>query len=130
MYAHGPFGTLPFGPRVPASTPHVRPGLRQGGETFPCVLTDEEVRHVAALARVAMTDDEVELMRSQLSNILDHVDVLNQVDTEGVEPTGHSVDVTSVMRDDEVGESARLEDVLANAPSTHDDFIRVKAVLE
>ena len=93
-------------------------------------LTDEEVRHVAALARVAMTDDEVELMRSQLSNILDHVDVLNQVDTEGVEPTGHSVDVTSVMRDDEVGESARLEDVLANAPSTHDDFIRVKAVLE
>lgn len=93
-------------------------------------LTDEEVRHVAALARVAMTDDEVELMRSQLSNILDHVDVLNQVDTEGVEPTGHSVDVTSVMRDDDVLESARLEDVLANAPSTHDDFIRVKAVLE
>ncbi len=93
-------------------------------------LTDEEVRHVAALARVAMTDDEVELMRSQLSNILDHVNVLNQVDTEGVEPTGHSVDVTSVMRDDEVGESAQLEDVLANAPSTYDDFIRVKAVLE
>ena len=93
-------------------------------------LTDEEVRHVAALARVAMTDDEVELMRSQLSNILDHVDVLNQVDTEGVEPTGHSVDVTSVMRDDNVSESAQLEDVLANAPSTHDDFIRVKAVLE
>ena len=93
-------------------------------------LTDEEVRHVAALARVAMTDDEVELMRSQLSNILDHVDVLNQVDTEGVEPTGHSVDVTSVMRDDDVSESARLEDVLANAPFTHDGFIRVKAVLE
>ena len=93
-------------------------------------LTSEEVRHVAALARVAMTEDEVELMRSQLSNILEHVSVLNQVDTEGVEPTGHSVDVTSVMRDDEVADSARLEDVLANAPSRHDDFIRVKAVLE
>ncbi len=93
-------------------------------------LTDEEVRHVAALARVAMTDDEVELMRSQLSNILEHVSVLNEVNTEGVEPTGHSVDVTSVMRDDEVAESARLEDVLANAPSRHDEFIRVKAVLE
>ena len=81
-------------------------------------LTDEEVRHVAALARVAMTDDEVELMRSQLSNILDHVDVLNQVDTEGVEPTGHSVDVTSVMRDDEVGvrnKAARRFDVDAPA---------------
>ena len=93
-------------------------------------LTQEEVRHVAALARVAMTDDEVELMRSQLSNILEHVSVLNQVDTEGVEPTGHSVDVTSVMRDDEVAESSPMEDVLANAPTRQDDFIRVKAVLE
>ena len=93
-------------------------------------LTEEEVRHVAALARVAMADDEVELMRSQLSNILEQVSVLNEVDTEGVEPTGHSVDVTSVMRDDEVGESSPMEDVLANAPSRHDDFIRVKAVLE
>ena len=93
-------------------------------------LTDDEVRHVAALARVAMTDDEVELMRSQLSNILEHVSVLNQVDTEGVEPTGHSVDVTSVMRDDEVADSSPMEDVLANAPTRQDDFIRVKAVLE
>ena len=93
-------------------------------------LTSEEVRHVAALARVAMTDDEVELMRSQLSNILEHVSVLNEVDTEGVEPTGHSVDVTSVMRDDEVAESSPKEDVLANAPTRQDDFIRVKAVLE
>ena len=93
-------------------------------------LTEEEVRHVAALARIAMTDDEVELMRSQLSNILEHVSVLNEVDTDGVEPTGHSVDVTSVMRDDEVGDSSPMEDVLANAPSRQDDFIRVKAVLE
>ena len=93
-------------------------------------LTEEEVRHVAALARVAMTDDEVELMRSQLSNILEHVSVLNEVDTEGVEPTGHSVDVTSVMREDEVRDSSPMEDVLANAPSRQDDFIRVKAVLE
>ncbi len=97
---------------------------------MPTRLTQDEVRHVAALARVAMTDDEVELMRSQLSNILEHVSVLNQVDTEGVEPTGHSVDVTSVMRDDEVGESFPMEDVLANAPTRQDDFIRVKAVLE
>ena len=93
-------------------------------------LTEEEVRHVAALARVAMTDDEVELMRTQLSNILEHVSVLNEVDTDGVEPTGHSVDVTSVMRDDEVCDSSPMEDVLANAPSRQDDFIRVKAVLE
>ena len=92
-------------------------------------LTDEEVRHIAALARIAMTDDEMELMRDQLSNILDHFEVLNQVDADGVEPTGHSVDVVSVMREDEVAESFPLNDILANAPSREDDFVRVKAVL-
>ena len=93
-------------------------------------LTDDEVRHIAALARIAMTDDEMELMRDQLSNILDHFDVLNQMDAVGVEPTGHSVDVVSVMREDEVSESFPLNDILANAPSREDDFIRVRAVLE
>ncbi len=63
-------------------------------------LTSEEVRHIALLARIGMTDEEVEQMQDQLSNILEHFDVLSQVNTEGVEPTGHSVDVTSVMRED------------------------------
>ena len=93
-------------------------------------LTDEEVRNIAALARVAMTDGEVEQMRDQLSNILEHFDVLSQVDTDSVEPTGHTVGLVSVMREDEVSESFPREDLLANAPLTEDDFIRVKAVLE
>ncbi len=63
-------------------------------------LTTEEVRHLAVLARVGMTDDEIETMRDQMSNILENFDILSQVDTESVEPTGHSVEVTSVMRDD------------------------------
>lgn len=93
-------------------------------------LTDEEVRNIAALARVAMTSGEVEQMRDQLSNILEHFDVLSQVDTDSVEPTGHTVGLVSVMREDEVDESFPREDMLANAPLTEDDFVRVKAVLE
>lgn len=93
-------------------------------------LTDDEVRDIAALARVAMTGDEVEQMRDQLSNILEHFDVLNQVDTDSVEPTGHTVGLVSVMREDEVAESFPREDMLANIPLRDGDFVRVKAVLE
>ena len=92
-------------------------------------LTIEEVRHVAALARIGMTDSEIELMRDQLSHILENFDALGRVDTEGVEPTGHSVRVDTVTRDDLVRESLPHEDVLANAPSREDGFVRVRAVL-
>ena len=93
-------------------------------------ITTEEVRHLALLARIAMTEEEMERMRDQMSIILEQFEVLKQVDTEGVEPTGHSADVESVMRDDEVAPSRPLEDVLANAPQREGDFLKVRAVLE
>ena len=93
-------------------------------------ITSEEVRHIAALARVAMTDDEVERMRDEMSHIMENFDALSQVDTDGVEPSGHSVGLESVMRPDQVAESAAREDLLANAPSRDGDFVRVRAVLE
>jgi aspartyl-tRNA(Asn)/glutamyl-tRNA(Gln) amidotransferase subunit C len=93
-------------------------------------LTSDDVRHIALLARIGMTDEDVQNMRNDLSNIMDQFDALTQVDTEGVEPTGHSVDVTSVMRDDVSRPSLPKEDVLANAPNREDDRIRVKAVME
>ena len=93
-------------------------------------LTIEEVRHIAMLARVGMTDEQIERMRDHMSNILESFDVLGQVDTEGVEPTGHSVDLTSVMRDDSVVQSSPVEDVLANVPRAEGDLVRVRAVLE
>ena len=93
-------------------------------------ITSEEVSHLALLCRIAMTDEDVELMRDQMSNILENIDVLNQVDTPGVEPTGHSVDLVSVMREDTVAPSTDRDDVLANAPRREGDFIRVRAVLE
>ena len=93
-------------------------------------ITTDEIRHLAALCRIAMSDDEVGAMRDQMSNILDNIDVLNRVDTRGAAPTGHSVDLVSVMREDEARDSIPLEDALANAPNRDGDFIRVRAALE
>ena len=93
-------------------------------------LTTEEVRHIALLARVGMTDDEIELMRDQLSDILAQFEALSGVDTGDLEPTGHSVDLLSVMREDVAHPSFEREDALANAPNREGELIRVKAVLE
>ncbi len=100
------------------------------GQTLAMRITSEEVRHIALLARVGMTEEEIERMRDQLSHILENFDVLRQVDTEGVEPTGHSVEMDSVMREDEPRPSMPLQDVLANAPDREDNFVKVRAVLE
>ena len=93
-------------------------------------LTIEEIKQISVLTRIAMTDNELDLMRTQMSAILDSVAILNEVDTENVEPTGHSVDVKSVMRDDEKLDSLTLEETLLNAPQREGSFIRIRAVLE
>ena len=93
-------------------------------------LSREEVTHIATLCRLGLSDEEVERLREQLSNILEQFEVLKEVDTEGVEPTGHSVALQSVMREDEPRPSYDKEDILANAPVREDDYFRVKAVLE
>ena len=93
-------------------------------------ITSEEVRHLSVLTRINMTDEEVEIMSDQMADILESIEVLRQVDTDGVEPTGHSVDLDSVMREDVSSDSIPLEDALSNAPLIEGDFIRVRAVLE
>ena len=93
-------------------------------------ITSEEVRHLSVLTRINMTDEEVEIMRDQMADILESIEVLGQVDTDGVEPTGHSVDLDSVMCEDVSSDSIPLEDALSNAPLIQGDFIRVRAVLE
>ena len=93
-------------------------------------LTTDEVRHIARLARIALTDEEVERYREQLSGILDHFQVLNEVDTSDVPPTAQSLDVSNVQRPDEVRPSLPREDVLRNAPRQEDGYLRVRAVLE
>lgn len=93
-------------------------------------LTREEVLHVARLARIGLSDADVEKFREQLSTIIDHFDVLRSIDTNGVEPTTHTLPLVSVMGDDEPRPSLTHEEVLANAPETHDGYLRVRAVLE
>jgi aspartyl-tRNA(Asn)/glutamyl-tRNA(Gln) amidotransferase subunit C len=93
-------------------------------------LTADEVRYIARLARVALSDDEVERMREQLSAILDHFAVLSEIDTEDVPPTAHVIELANVEREDEPWASAEREDVLRNAPRREDGYLRVRAVLE
>ena len=93
-------------------------------------LTREEVKHIATLCRIGMTEEDLETMPGQLSQILDLFRILQEVDTDGVPPTGHSVPLQTVMRDDESRPSHPREEVLTNAPSQEGDQIKVKVVLE
>ena len=93
-------------------------------------LSRDEVLHIARLARVALTEQEITRLSEQLSDLLEHFEVLQKVDTEGVEPTAQSVTLQSVMREDVVKPSLPPEDVLANAPRREGDCFRVRAVLE
>jgi aspartyl-tRNA(Asn)/glutamyl-tRNA(Gln) amidotransferase subunit C len=93
-------------------------------------LSSDDVRHIALLCRVGLSDDEVERMRDQLSHILEQFQALQGIDTAGVEPTGHSVDVGSVMRPDVPIPPMTPGEVLSNAPRREGDLFRVQAVLE
>jgi aspartyl-tRNA(Asn)/glutamyl-tRNA(Gln) amidotransferase subunit C len=92
-------------------------------------LTTDEVQHIAALTRLGLSDDEVDMMRGQLSRILRVFESLQQVDTEGVEPTGHTTEVRTVLRDDEAAESLQRESILENAPDSEAGYVRVRPIL-
>lgn len=93
-------------------------------------LTREEVLHVSLLARVGLSEDDVVKFQEQLSQILDHFQVLRQLDTEDVPPTSHTLRLENVSRGDEVRESLPQDEVMANAPLAEDACFRVRAVLE
>ncbi len=89
-----------------------------------------EVEHIAALARIGLTEEEIETFREQLSNILEQFELLKELDTRSVTPTDHAVDLDTVMRDDIAGQPLNPEETLRNAPRQEGDFFRVKAILE
>jgi aspartyl-tRNA(Asn)/glutamyl-tRNA(Gln) amidotransferase subunit C len=94
-------------------------------------LSREQVEHIARLARVGLSDDDVDRFSEQLSEILDYFERLRQVDTEGVPPTAHTLSLHNVMREvDEPVAPLDKETVLANAPLREGDFFRVKVILE
>ncbi|QDY84097.1 Asp-tRNA(Asn)/Glu-tRNA(Gln) amidotransferase subunit GatC [Paenibacillus polymyxa] len=93
-------------------------------------ISKEDVRHVAKLSRLNLTEAEEETMTGQLNAILHYAEKLNELDTEQVKPTTHVLHVSNVMRDDEVRESLTHEQVMRNAPEEEDGQFKVPAVLE
>ena len=91
-------------------------------------LTIEEVRHVAELAKLRLSEAEIEQYTEQLSAVLEYAESLLDVDTSRVAPTPYVLPLTNVMRDDEVGECLSNQDALANAPDQADGFFRVHAI--
>jgi aspartyl-tRNA(Asn)/glutamyl-tRNA(Gln) amidotransferase subunit C len=93
-------------------------------------LTVEQVHWVAHLARLELTDAELELMARQLTSIIDYVTQLRQVDTENVEPLAHPLPIQNVVREDAPAPSLPVDAALANAPDRRGNFYGVPAVLE
>ena len=93
-------------------------------------LSRDEVLHIARLARMGITDDEVDRLREQLSDILDNFEVLKQVNTDNVPPTAQSIAFNNVIRDDRVVASYSQDDILSNAPQREQDYFKIHAVLE
>ena len=93
-------------------------------------LTLEEVRHIATLCRIGLSESELEVMRNQLSQILEQFAILQQVETATIPTTDHSIDLHSVTREDIEQPSLAIDATLANAPQRKDNYFQVKAVLE
>jgi aspartyl-tRNA(Asn)/glutamyl-tRNA(Gln) amidotransferase subunit C len=92
-------------------------------------LSLDEVRHVAKLARLRLTDEQLELYRDQLSTVLDHIGKLNELDVDGVEPMAHPSDLTNRLDPDEPVASFTVEQVLNMGPAIEDHFLAVPKVL-
>ena len=93
-------------------------------------ISRDDVEHVAHLARLHLTDEEVDRMQTQLSNILEAIETLQQVDTTHVGPTASVIQLENVMREDEVRPGLTRDAALANAPLRDDPFLRVPTVLQ
>jgi aspartyl-tRNA(Asn)/glutamyl-tRNA(Gln) amidotransferase subunit C len=93
-------------------------------------LSRDEVSHIALLARLGLTEAELDKFKEQLSNILENFEILQQVDTSSVPPTAQSIPLQNIVRDDEVAASLPEDEILANAPKKDGSYFRVRAVLE
>ena len=93
-------------------------------------LSREEVKHLALLVHLGLSDEEVERLREQISHILESFEMLQQVDTTDVPPTAHTIALENVLREDQAIPSLPVGEVLANAPDREGDYFKVRAVLE
>ncbi|MDR3240900.1 MAG: Asp-tRNA(Asn)/Glu-tRNA(Gln) amidotransferase subunit GatC [Lactobacillaceae bacterium] len=93
-------------------------------------ITQEEVLHVAGLAKLALTADEASTFTGQLEKIFDLVDTLAEVDTEGVEPTYSVTDLKTALREDVAVNANQMQELLHNAPEHQETLIKVPAILD
>ena len=94
------------------------------------MISEAQVEHVAQLARLALSTEEKRRFTEQLNAILSYMDQLNEVPTEGVEPTAHVHELVTVLRDDAVRQTLRVDEALANAPETAQHFFVVPRIVE
>jgi aspartyl-tRNA(Asn)/glutamyl-tRNA(Gln) amidotransferase subunit C len=92
-------------------------------------LSRSDVQHVAHLARLGLTDDELTLLEGQLNHILDQYAILARLDTEHIPPTAQTIELENILRDDVAGPSLPVEAVLANAPAREGEFFLVPPIL-
>jgi aspartyl-tRNA(Asn)/glutamyl-tRNA(Gln) amidotransferase subunit C len=92
-------------------------------------ISREDVAHVAKLARLRLTDEELELYTEQLAAVLAHAEDVEALDVEGVEPTAHPLPLSNVTRPDEIRPCLDREEVLASAPAVEDGQFKVPAIL-
>ncbi|TYR79141.1 Asp-tRNA(Asn)/Glu-tRNA(Gln) amidotransferase subunit GatC [Priestia megaterium] len=90
----------------------------------------DQVKHVAHLARLAVTNEEAELFTKQLDAIITYAEQLDELDTTNVKPTSHVLDMKNVMREDKPAKGLPVADVTKNAPDHKDGYIRVPTILE
>ena len=93
-------------------------------------ISESEVSHVANLAKLALSEEELERLRYELSRIWEYFQQLQQLPTDEVPATSHAIAMENVYRGDEVGRSLTVEDVVANAPDRADEFFRVPRIIE
>lgn len=92
-------------------------------------ITRDEVVHVAALARLCVAGDDIDLLANQVGHILSYVETLSHVDTTGVPPTSHVVDINNAFRDDTPGRHLDNAEALANAPEAEDGLFVVPRII-
>jgi aspartyl-tRNA(Asn)/glutamyl-tRNA(Gln) amidotransferase subunit C len=93
-------------------------------------ITKDEVKHIAQLSRLSLSESDIDVFSGQLSTIIEYVEQLNRLDTGGVEPTSHVLPLDNVMRDDAQTASLPREAALKNAPDSNGKFYRVPKIIE